>query len=86
MSPAEGDIVINEAAREVGPPVVVQVHRQESNLRGDIAVSEAVIELDTVIDTDAVIKADVGGVEVAVAVPYPAALPPAGGRDLRSPR
>jgi hypothetical protein len=57
---------------------MVQVHGEEGNLRGNVAVAEAVIELDAVIDADLRGKADMGGVEVAVAVLYPAlSHPPA---------
>jgi hypothetical protein len=51
---------------------VVQVHRQEGNICGDIGIPEPVDELDAVVDTDAFIETDMGGMEVAVAVPYPA--------------
>jgi hypothetical protein len=60
-------IALNEAARQVRPAVVVQIHRQERHFGGDIGVPEAVVELDAVINNQPVFEADMGGMQVSVA-------------------
>ena len=69
----------DEAIPEVGPPVQVQVHRQEGNVVGDVEVAKVLVELNAVVDADVVVgEVDVFEAQVAVAVhdeaPGPAAV------------
>ncbi len=69
-------ISLNEMPGQGLLAVVVQVHRQESDLGSNVAVPEAVVKLDTIKDADTVFEADVGGVEVTVTVFYPSFFNP----------
>ena len=53
-------------------PQAVQVHHQEGHVQGRVAISEAFVEFDAVDDLHAVMKIDVVGAQVPVAVPDPA--------------
>src|SRR4030042_545449 len=53
-------------------PVKIQVHSQESDFAGYVDVSESVVEFDAIIDAETVNEANVGSVQVSVAVSYPA--------------
>lgn len=69
-------IGFDEALRKITTLVVVEVHRQEGDFTGYIAVAEAIVELDTVENLDAIGEADMRSVKVAVAVPYSTPLGP----------
>ena len=60
-----------KALRPVAVAVVVEVHREEGDLGGDVAETEPLVEFDAVEDGDPVLDADVLQMEVAVAVPDP---------------
>jgi len=56
--------------------VEIQVHSQESDLAGNIDISESIIEFDTVEDTQPIDEADMRRVQISMAVPYPALFNP----------
>ena len=69
---------------EIGAATRCEVHQQEGEVGGDIAVAHAIVELDAVQDADIAglvsatgLEGDRGDLEVAVAVADPALLPAA---------
>ncbi len=54
------------------PAIAVQVHSQKANLGGHIAISEAVVEFDAIVNADGVSETDMGSMKVAMTVPYSA--------------
>ena len=68
----DGQVAAQQLVREVTPPLEFQVHGQEGDVRRHVRVAEALVELDAVVDADAVvIEADGVCAQVAVAVARP---------------
>ncbi len=66
----DGAVVVEEAAREIGAPEMLEVHRQERHVAENVAEPQPVVELQTVEHPGTVRQTeDVVGQQVAVTVP-----------------
>ena len=63
--------------RQVRPPQVIEIHRQERHFGGNVGAAEARAELDAIEEVDLPsAHEDAVGVQVAVTVPNPASPDP----------
>src|SRR3989339_440350 len=60
--------LLDKIIGKLGQTVEIQVHGEKSHVACHIAIAEALVELDAVVNIDLLGQTDVGGIEVAIAV------------------